>query len=150
MNKLNKIILWLVVIIVVVGLIWLGYSEDIASEKNKETFDINFNSLSYQLPYHTKICIPKVKKYCDENGICENMKPEVFVLIDKSNNFSYRCDKNPCDKYPVKILDDEFFKNIKPINDKDFNLKISSDNKYYEFVSLGLDVFLSYGECEDK
>ena len=75
---------------------------DIKISNEDLSFDINLNSLNYQLPKYDSICIPDKKYSCSKDD-CKQVKAGVFVLIDYANNKFYRCDDKPCDQYLAKI-----------------------------------------------
>lgn len=112
-------------------------------------FDLDVNSLSYQLPAYTKICTPESRYNCSTEG-CEEGKPVVFVLYDENASKVYRCDNNPCDGYSVKEDISGLYKNLTPIIPNGSLVKLSSDNEYVETVSLGLDFIIYRGHCTDK
>ena len=112
-------------------------------------FNLDVNSLSYQLPVYTKICTPESRYNCSTEG-CEKSKPVVFVLYDENTSKVYRCDNNPCDEYSVKEDISGLYKNLTPIIPNGSLVKLSSDNEYVETVSLGLDFIIYRGHCTDK
>lgn len=130
------------------------------SEKKEDlSFDVDLNSLAYQLPKHDKVCIPDSSMECTVDG-CKRIKPSVFVLFDKKRNLTYRCDKKPCDVYEVNATPSGIFTYIQPKDAKDLTLKIADDpsvdllspdlkNKYREVVGLMLDTIISTGKCVD-
>ncbi len=112
-------------------------------------FDLNLNSLSYQLPDYTKICTPESRYDCSENN-CKQNKPSVFVLYDENLNKVYRCDTQPCDNYTVLKEVSGLYTNLTPIKPNGSLVKITNDNKYVETVSIGLDFIIYRGKCTDK
>ncbi|MDO8557273.1 MAG: hypothetical protein Q7R98_02305 [Candidatus Jorgensenbacteria bacterium] len=112
-------------------------------------FDIDLNKLNYSLPVFTKICIPSSKQYCQSGINCSSMKPSVFLLIDEIQNKYYRCDNKPCDKYDYFPNPSGIYNIIRPLPPKHGEIKLSNDGSYYEVVSLGLDLFISYGTCQN-
>lgn len=126
-------------------------ARDDGVEKNDDLkFDIDLNHLTYQLPSFTKKCIPEYKLYCTQSGECNKVKPGVFVLIDENgiNDLMYRCDNKPCDQNAIKTAETGMYTYYEPIATNGFVVKYSSiDNSYYETVSLGLDMYISYGKC---
>lgn len=112
-------------------------------------FDLNINSLSYQLPSYTKICTPETRYDCSTDG-CKKSKPVVFVLYDENANKVYRCDKQPCDEYDVSRNISGLYTNLTPLTPNGSLVKLSEDNQYVETVSIGLDFIVSRGQCNDK
>lgn len=112
-------------------------------------FDIDLNKLNYPLPAFTKICIPLSKQYCENGSLCSPMKPSVFLLINEVEKKYYRCDNNPCDEYDYSSSPSGIYNIIKPLPPKQGEIKLSNDGSYYETVSLGTDLFISYGACKN-
>lgn len=112
-------------------------------------FDLNLNSLAYQLPTYTKICSPETRYNCSADG-CKQDKPVVFVLYDENVNKVYRCDKKPCDGYDVSKEVSGLYTNLTPVTPNGSFVKLSDDNEYVETVSLGLDSIIYRGKCTDK
>jgi hypothetical protein len=111
-------------------------------------FDLDVSSLSYKLPPHTKFCLPETRNDCS-SGACEQKKPAVFVLYDEVSSQIYRCDNNPCSGFSVIAEESGFYINLTPVSPNGSMYKISSDNRYVETVSLGLDLIMYEGKCSD-
>ncbi|KKP32473.1 MAG: hypothetical protein A2312_02920 [Candidatus Staskawiczbacteria bacterium RIFOXYB2_FULL_32_9] len=122
---------------------------DIKISNEDLSFDINLNSLNYQLPKYDSICIPDKKYSCSKDD-CKQVKAGVFVLIDYANNKFYRCDDKPCDQYLAKIEESGEFVNITPQFPNGTIIKVAKGGDYFEVVSLGLDILTSYGTCSGK
>lgn len=116
---------------------------------NSQSFDLDINSLTYQLPEYSKICLPDSRFDCSSSG-CERNKPSVFVLYDESASKVYRCDNRPCDGYSVSKEVSGQFTNLTPVTPNGSLYKLSDDNKYVETVSIGLDFIIYNGSCTDK
>ena len=119
------------------------------STSQDQKFDLNINTLSYQLPAYTKICLPESRYDCSSDG-CQKGKPVVFVLYDENANKVYRCDKKPCDGYDVSKDVSGLYTNLTPITPNGSLVKLSEDNEYVETVSMGLDFIIYRGQCTDK
>jgi len=139
-------ILIVLIIVLVLAIKLLGFQKEILG-KNK--FDLDINSISYELPVYTKICIPKLRYSCSAND-CQQDKPTVFVLYDESIDKVYRCDNNPCNEYGVTKKTSGLYINLNPIIPNGSLIKISKENEYVEIVSLGLDFIINRGYCTDK
>ena len=113
-------------------------------------FDLDITKLNYTLPTFTKICVPQYKQYCPNGTNCSPMKPSVFILVNETQKKYYRCDNKPCDEYDYNSSISGFYTVLKPIPPKQGEIKISSDGDYYETVSLGLDLYVSQGFCENN
>jgi hypothetical protein len=126
-------------------------AEIVTMEKSvqNQLFDIDVNALPYQLPPHTKICLPESRFDCSSSG-CQQGKPVVFLLYDKRVNKVYRCDNKPCDGYDVSRDVSGLYTNLTPITPNGSLVKLSTDNEYVESVSLGLDFIVYRGKCSDK
>ena len=120
--------------------------------KDELKFDIDLKKLAYKLPSYTKICIPEKKYFCTnfENKNCEQVKASIFVLYDDNNNKICRCDNKPCDCFNILSENSGLYKNITPVKPNGTMYKISNIGEYIEIVSLGLDTYLSQGNCFDK
>jgi len=110
-------------------------------------FDLNLSELAYNLPPHTKICLPKTRNDC-LSGECVKKRPVVFVLYDEATKQVYRCDNNPCDGFEVKVDESGLYTNLTPIQPNGSMYKFSYNN-YVETVSLGLDLIIYEGLCND-
>lgn len=146
----NNEISWSIIGITIIVILLIYSSNNKLAERTPDqsglTFDIDLSSLSYQLPSHTKVCIPDTKQECDASG-CTQIKATVFLLIDETNSKAYRCDNKPCDSYDVKIQQSGLFTNIAPLIPRGWNIKMTLDNKYTETTSFGLTKLISYGSC---
>jgi hypothetical protein len=151
-----KIGIFVIVLILVFG--YFSTSNQPVKEINKTnivnsgedlSFDVSLNSLNYKLPDYDLICIPS-KKYSCSKDECRQVKSNVFILIDYTNNKFYRCDDKPCDQYPAEIGESGNFINIVPQNPNGTIIKIAKGGDYFEVVSLGLDILTSYGTCSGK
>lgn len=116
---------------------------------NDQSFDLDINSLTYQLPEYSKICIPESADVCLSSG-CTGDKPSVFVLYDENASKVYRCDNKPCDGYDVSKEVSGQYINLTPVTPNGSLYKLSDDNKYVETVSLGLDFIIYRGTCTNK
>ena len=116
---------------------------------NSQSFDLDINSLTYQLPEYSKICLPDSRFDCSSGG-CERNKPSVFVLYNENASKVYRCDKNPCDGYDVNKEVSGAYTNLTPVTPNGSLYKLSDDNKYVETVSIGLDFIIYNGSCTNK
>lgn len=153
----------LIIIISSFTLLLAGCSNTTTPTENKDlSFDIDFSSLSYELPYHTKLCIPEVKHNCSTEG-CEKIKPTVFVLYDETSKIVYRCDEKPCDSYSVNEYPSGIFTYLTTTDAKQLSIKIADNsihsvdivnpemrNKYIEVAHSMLSVMISNGKCIDK
>ncbi len=138
------------ILFVLIGFLSFYYIQQAETENEELSFDIDIYSLSYELPKHTLICLPKTKYLCVADDICENIKPSTFVLYDSTNNLLYRCDNKPCDKYDAIRERSGLFFNIEPILPRGMMMKIAEGGEYFETVSFGLDVLISYGQCYNR
>jgi hypothetical protein len=149
------------IILSILGLLVASFGKKAMPVEYKDlSFDIDFSSLSYELPYHTKLCIPEVKHRCSEEG-CVKIKPKVFVLYDEISKTVYRCDEKPCDSYSVNEYTSGIFTYLRPTDVKDLSIKIADDpavglvnsemsNQYIEMAGSMLSVMVSNGRCIDK
>ena len=117
------------------------------------SFDVDINSLSYQLPSYDKLCIPEAKIACSNNE-CKSIKPTVFVLYDSVSNKVYRCDKIWCDWYDSISSVSSIYDTIQPIEPKWFFVKIEKienqrKDNYIEVVTLLLDTLISKWTCSN-
>ena len=146
----NNEISWSIIGITIIVILLIYSSNNKLAERTPDqsglTFDIDLSSLSYQLPRHTKICIPETKQECNENG-CKQIKATVFLLIDEIRYKAYRCDNKPCDSYDINIQRSGLFTNIAPLTPKGWSIKTDSENNYTETTSFGLTKLISYGSC---
>lgn len=120
-------------------------------------FSIDPYNLSYALPDHEMICIPKTKEVCAADG-CEKVKPTVFLLYGE--NTLMRCDEKYCDFYGAKKYNSGVFTIIEADSADLFVKMIESEigkeimpelyGQYTESTHSGLSTHVSYGECDFK
>jgi len=118
-------------------------------KKNAAVFDLDLSSLPYNLPEHTKICIPESRYDCSYNNVCTPNKPTVFLLYDQHSSRIYRCDRNPCDSYAVDATQSGGYKNLSAKTNNGSLIKISADDEYIEIATFGLDTILYSGTCKN-
>ncbi len=149
MKKIYPFVL-LGIIILLGGYILLTPSDEaIINRDRNQSFDINIDSLTYQLPDYSKICLPETRYDCSSNG-CTRNKPSVFVLYDENINKVYRCDHFSCDGYNVTKDVSGVYTNLTPTPSNGSLIKLTEENKYVETASLGLDFFIYSGSCTNK
>jgi len=105
---------------------------------------------SSNLPVHNTVCLPEKKFFCSIDG-CEPHNIGVFNLISgnsKDGSLS-RCDKKPCDTYPVTKSESGNFKVLQTEPEHGMLFKMSYvDLSYTEIVTLGTDSFITFGKCD--
>ena len=137
----------------------LGSQENTQQEQVKQSnSEVKVTNLHTQmlpsLPAHDLYCIPSKKSYCSLEG-CENVEPNVFILLGKTQKedglFLARCDNKPCDIYDVNLLQSGEFTTFETKEPHGILFRTSNlDQSFIEVVTLGTESFVSSGHCYSK
>ncbi len=136
MNNINRIyIIYMLATTILVSscttLVKSNNQTDITLEPDKHIqdtqFDLNINSLSYQLPIYTKICTPKTQYVCSLDW-CNAGKPVIFVLYNENISKVYRCDNKWCDGYNFLKNISGMYTNLAPVIPNGSLVKLSINN----------------------
>lgn len=85
-------------------------------------------------------------QYCSARG-CERMIPSVYVTLDPVAGTYSRCDRNRCDHFTARANDAGQTINIE-IPSIGATAKVARDGAALtEVVTMGNDVYLSFGAC---
>jgi hypothetical protein len=103
------------------------------------------------LPNHFTRCTATKKIVC-ENGECKDAPPTVFFLLGRQgdrNTYS-RCDQQGCDTYDAMIKKAGLFENWQLVEPQGviFKRTLSDDQSFVVVATLGLQVYVSFGQCE--
>jgi hypothetical protein len=152
MKNANLIII-IGVVVLIGGYLLFTQKNEVGTNKittnNNQSFDLDINSLTYQLPEYSKICLPESRFDCSSGG-CERNQPTVFVLYDEDVSKVYRCGNSPCDSYDVTKEVSGLYTNLTPVTPNGSLWKLSEDNQYVETVSIGLGFIIYNGSCTNK
>ena len=105
------------------------------------------------LPDHFARCTPAAKLVC-EDGKCETTAPKTFYLLgDGCEGKRYsRCDSVACDTYEAVAKQAGLYENWQLTEPRGTILKrsLSGDREFVEVATLGMQVYISFGECEEN
>lgn len=93
-------------------------------------------------------CIPKTNFICTKK---ECLKRNIFVwlILDKNKGTVSRCeDKDHCYTYEASFLQSGVNINIQGREPIGSMIKVLGDSRYKEIATIGLDAYISNGECE--
>lgn len=112
-----------------------------------------YESIRSELPHHFVVCFSNEKISCI-NGECRDLPTNTFNLLagTRSDGNISRCDKNGCDTYRTIAQQSGIFENVQPVEPMGFIFKrlISEEkHEFVEVVSLGLEIIITSGYCED-
>ena len=91
-------------------------------------------------------CDVKQKFLCNQTG-CQSTAPTIFSRIDTDQRTYSRCDQKGCDDYQAAISRSGDFMLI-ALPERGLLAKVSlSNGGFLEVATLGLDAYVSYGQC---
>ena len=94
-------------------------------------------------------CTPSQKFFCTKEG-CKTAPAEVRAVIDTDKQTYSRCDKNGCDKYDATMSIGGIYLNVS-VPGKSVTAKVEIPSlQYFETISAGLGVYISFGRCSRK
>lgn len=100
-----------------------------------------FGSPSYR-------CDATRKYYCVANEGCKQIPATTFARMNMQNRMYSRCDRNGCDDYSAAMSVSGQFLMI-DVSGRGLTAKISLDcSAFHETVSLGHEVYISFGPCK--
>ena len=103
------------------------------------------------LPEHFARCTATKKIVC-EDGECKDVKPTVFFLLgsEGEKKLYSRCDRQGCDTYEAMVKRARLFENWQLAEPQGiiFKRTLSEDQSFIEVTTLGLQVYISFGQCE--
>ena len=86
------------------------------------------------------------------DGECEDVKPTVlFLLGSEGDRKSYsRCDQQGCESYDATVEEAGRYENWQLAEPQGiiFKRALSEDKSFVEVATLGLQVYVSFGQCE--
>ncbi len=103
------------------------------------------------LPDHFSRCTATKRIVC-EVGECKDVKPTVFFLLgsegDKKTHS--RCDQQGCETYNAVVKEAGLYENWQLADPQGviFKRTLSEDQSFVEVATLGLQVYVSFGQCE--
>lgn len=103
------------------------------------------------LPEHFARCTATKKIVC-EDGECKEAAPTVFFLLgSQGDKKTYsRCDQQGCDTYDATVEEAGKYENWQLAEPQGiiFKRTLSDDQSFLEVATLGLQVYVSFGQCE--
>ena len=103
------------------------------------------------LPKHFARCTA-TKKFVCVDGECKEAAPTVFFLLgSEGDKKTYsRCDQQGCETYDAITKDAGLYENWQLAEPQGiiFKRTLSDDQSFLEVATLGLQVYVSFGQCE--
>ena len=94
-------------------------------------------------------CTPKSVFVCTKRE-CPKIKGDnTYTVIDKKNKAISICRSGNCKLFRAEINHVGVFHNVKVKDSDGVIIRILGDNRYKEITMLGLDAYISNGECEE-
>lgn len=94
-------------------------------------------------------CIPKTSFVCTKRE-CLKRNMSVWLILDKNKGTVSRCEggKETCYTYEASFVQSGVNINIQGKEPIGSMVKVLGDNRYKEIATIGLDAYVSNGECE--
>ncbi len=104
-----------------------------------------------ELPEHFVRCTPTKKLMCAE-GECKDVPATTFYLLgknDQGHTYS-RCDRQGCDTYKAAVQEAGLHENWQLTEPRGvlFKRELTSRQPFAEVATLGLQVYVSFGQCK--
>jgi hypothetical protein len=92
-------------------------------------------------------CEPKSGFICSK-WECIKREATTYLILDKENEKITRCEKNFCESFIANFRQTGVFTNIQTEGPIGTLIRILGDNRYKEITTIGLDAYISNGNCE--
>ncbi len=94
-------------------------------------------------------CMPKTSFVCTKRECPEITFNDSYFVIDKKKETLSICRNQLCKLFKAEIKSAGVFHTIEIEDSNGILIKVLGDNRYKEVTMLGLDAYISNGECED-
>lgn len=94
-------------------------------------------------------CMPKTSFVCTKRECPEIKFNDSYFVIDKDKETLSICRNQMCKMFKAEITASGVFHSINIEDSNGILIKVLGDNRYKEITMLGLDAYISNGECED-
>lgn len=94
-------------------------------------------------------CFPKSNFVCTKRECPKVDTANVYTVIDRNKKILSICRKGACKYFKAVIKQIGVFNTVKIEDSDGILIKILGDNRYKEITMMGLDAYISNGECVD-
>jgi hypothetical protein len=94
-------------------------------------------------------CFPKSNFVCTKRKCPKIDTADVYTVIDRKKEIVSICRKKSCKYFKAVIRQTGVFNTIKIEDSDGILIKVLGDNRYKEITMMGLDAYISNGECVD-
>lgn len=94
-------------------------------------------------------CFPKSNFVCTKRECPKVDTADVYTVIDRNRKILSICRKGACKYFKAAIKQIGVFNSVKIEDSDGVFIKILGDNRYKEINMMGLDAYISNGECVD-
>jgi hypothetical protein len=127
--------------------------EEKDDRENIEEFDFNQLFADARKFYSASQNWKKIK--CEPiNGFicakhtCQERKPSTHLVIDKVKEVVKRCEDKRCEEFPARFTQLGVYYEVEAGGPIGTDIRILGDSRYKEIVMVGLDAYISNGNCE--
>ena len=92
-------------------------------------------------------CVPKSGFICTKRE-CIKSPNSTYLILDKDKEMISRCRGTACDRFKAEFNQTGVFFNIQTVGPVGTLIRILGDSRYKEITTLGLDAYITNGECE--
>ena len=120
-----------------------------------KTFDFERILRETEKYYQAAISWKKIKCFPKSNFVCTKREcpkvdtADVYTVIDRNREILSICRKGACKYFKAVIKQVGVFNSVKIEDSDGVFIKILGDNRYKEINMMGLDAYISNGECVD-
>jgi len=94
-------------------------------------------------------CIPKTGFICSKRECPQIKIPEPAALVmDRNQKTLAICRNRVCEYYPAQFEQTGIFTNVRVQNSQGLVIRVLGDSRFKEIVIIGLDAYITNGECE--
>lgn len=142
-------------ILIAVFFIFISFNCHSKSAEDVKTFDferiLRETEKYYQAATNWKRikCFPKSSFVCTKRECPKIDTPDVYTVIDRNKEILSICRKGACKYFKAEIKQIGVFNTVKIEDSDGIIIKILGDNRYKKITMMGLDAYVSNGECVD-
>ena len=120
-----------------------------------KTFDFERILRETEKYYQAAISWKKIKCFPKSNFVCTKREcpkvdnVDIYTVIDREKEIISVCRKGACKFFKAVIKQIGVFNTVKIEDSDGILIKILGDNRYKEITMMGLDAYISNGECVD-
>ena len=94
-------------------------------------------------------CTPKTTFVCTKRECPKINTANAYIIIDRNEKTISLCKEKMCKFFKATINQTGVFNTVKVEDSEGIIIKILGDNRYKEITMIGLDSYISNGECEE-